>query len=78
MPRMSLPTGETHAYYQDFAFEPEKKLARALTEGFVYQGEVSLQTGKSRGVECHTRRHSFLSILFKTTIKPATALRERD
>jgi len=23
-------TGESHAYYQDFAFEPEKKLARAL------------------------------------------------
>lgn len=38
-------TGETHAYYQDFAFEPEKKFARALAEGFVYQGEISLQTG---------------------------------
>lgn len=54
-----LATGETHAYYQDFAFEPEKKLARALTEGFVYQGEVSLQTGKSRGVECHTQPPQF-------------------
>ncbi len=32
-------TGESHAYYQDFAFEPEKKLARALAEGFVYQGK---------------------------------------
>ncbi len=48
-------TGETHAYYQDFAFEPEKKFARALAEGFVYQGEVSLQTGESRGVECSRR-----------------------
>ncbi|HBL5001576.1 malto-oligosyltrehalose trehalohydrolase [Enterobacter cloacae] len=52
-------TGETHAYYQDFAFEPEKKLARALAEGFVYQGEVSLQTGHSRGVECHTQPPTF-------------------
>jgi len=52
-------TGETHAYYQDFALEPEKKFARALTEGFVYQGEVSLQTGQSRGVECHTQPPPF-------------------
>lgn len=48
----AFATGETHAYYQDFAYEPEKKFARALTEGFVYQGEISLQTGTSRGVEC--------------------------
>lgn len=52
-------TGETHAYYQDFAYEPEKKFARALTEGFVYQGEVSLQTGASRGVECHDQPPQF-------------------
>ncbi|MGC6133138.1 malto-oligosyltrehalose trehalohydrolase [Enterobacter cloacae] len=52
-------TGETHAYYQDFAFEPEKKFARALAEGFVYQGEVSLQTGHSRGVECNTQPPTF-------------------
>ena len=52
-------TGETHAYYQDFAFEPEKKFARALTEGFVYQGEVSLQTGESRGVESHAQPPAF-------------------
>ncbi|MCK6746526.1 malto-oligosyltrehalose trehalohydrolase [Enterobacter cloacae] len=52
-------TGETHAYYQDFAFEPEKKFARALAEGFVYQGEVSLQTRHSRGVECHTQPPTF-------------------
>ncbi|EMS9949219.1 malto-oligosyltrehalose trehalohydrolase [Enterobacter hormaechei subsp. xiangfangensis] len=52
-------TGESHAYYQDFAFEPEKKLARALAEGFVYQGEISLQTGKSRGVECREQPPKF-------------------
>ena len=43
-------TGESHAYYQDFVDQPEKLLARALAEGFVYQGEVSQQTGKPRGV----------------------------
>lgn len=52
-------TGESHAYYQDFAFEPEKKLARALAEGFVYQGEISLQTGRSRGVECREQPPQF-------------------
>ncbi|WP_380178409.1 malto-oligosyltrehalose trehalohydrolase [Kalamiella sp. sgz302252] len=44
-------TGETHAYYQDFAREPEKLIARILTEGFAYQGEVSAQSGKARGVK---------------------------
>ncbi|WP_442954605.1 hypothetical protein [Pantoea sp. LMR881] len=40
-------TGETHAYYNDFAQQPEKLIARILTEGFAYQGEISSQTGKS-------------------------------
>lgn len=44
-------TGETHAYYQDFAREPEKLVARVLAEGFAYQGEISPQTGKKRGVK---------------------------
>ncbi|WP_343463408.1 malto-oligosyltrehalose trehalohydrolase [Pantoea sp.] len=43
-------TGETHAYYQDFAQAPEKLIARILTEGFAYQGEVSPQSGEARGV----------------------------
>lgn len=43
-------TGETHAYYEDFADAPEVWLARALTEGFAYQGEVSPHSGKPRGV----------------------------
>lgn len=46
-----LATGETHAYYQDFAHEPEKLVARILTEGFAYQGEVSPQSGEKRGVK---------------------------
>jgi 1,4-alpha-glucan branching enzyme len=68
-------TGETHAYYQDFAFEPEKKFARALAEGFVYQGEISLQTGESRGWSAARSRRSSSSILFRTTIRPGIAPR---
>ncbi|WP_213992413.1 malto-oligosyltrehalose trehalohydrolase [Sodalis sp. dw_96] len=44
-------TGETHAYYNDFAREPERLVARVLAEGFAYQGEVSPQTGQKRGVK---------------------------
>ncbi len=44
-------TGEAHAYYKDFAKAPEKLVARALAEGFAYQGEVSPQTGEKRGVK---------------------------
>ncbi len=46
----ALATGESHAYYQDFATEPAKIVARILAEGFGYQGEVSPQTGEKRGV----------------------------
>ncbi len=42
-------TGESHAYYQDFAFEPEKKLARALAEGFVYRGNLASDREIARG-----------------------------
>lgn len=44
-------TGETHAYYRDFAESPEKLVARCLAEGFAYQGEVSPQSGETRGVD---------------------------
>lgn len=40
-----LLTGETHAYYADFADRPAERLARALAEGFVYQGEGSPHHG---------------------------------
>jgi maltooligosyltrehalose trehalohydrolase len=43
-----LLTGETDAYYSDFAQEPTQKLARLLSEGFVYQGE-STRHGHARG-----------------------------
>ena len=50
-----LATGETHAYYQDFAHQPEKLVARVLAEGFAYQGEVSSQSGEPRGVDSRSQ-----------------------
>lgn len=43
-----LLTGETDAYYTDFAEKPTQKLARLLGEGFVYQGEAT-RHGHTRG-----------------------------
>lgn len=45
-----LLTGEAEGYYADFADKPVERLARALAEGFVYQGDPSAhQGGKPRG-----------------------------
>lgn len=44
-------TGETHAYYADFAEQPEQHVARTLAEGFAWQGEYSPHAGKERGVD---------------------------
>jgi maltooligosyltrehalose trehalohydrolase len=43
-----LLTGESEGYYQDFR-RATSQLARALAEGFVYQGEVSPHLGQPRG-----------------------------
>ncbi|HEX4078819.1 MAG TPA: malto-oligosyltrehalose trehalohydrolase [Rhizomicrobium sp.] len=40
-----LLTGETSGYYEDYARAPAEALARALAEGFVYQGEPSRHRG---------------------------------
>ncbi|MGH7032147.1 MAG: DUF3459 domain-containing protein, partial [Stellaceae bacterium] len=42
-------TGETGGYYADYAADPIAGLGRALTEGFVYQGELSPFRGAARG-----------------------------
>ncbi len=42
-------TGETDDYYCDFADAPQSHLARALAEGFAFQGEVSQLKGRPRG-----------------------------
>ncbi|MGF9563475.1 malto-oligosyltrehalose trehalohydrolase [Neorhizobium sp. BT27B] len=44
-----IASGETDAYYKDFAKNPHKHLARVLAEGFAHQGEVAASTGKKRG-----------------------------
>jgi maltooligosyltrehalose trehalohydrolase len=44
-----LLTGESEAYYQDFAEDPVGLLGRCLAEGFAYQGETSPHSGKARG-----------------------------
>jgi maltooligosyltrehalose trehalohydrolase len=45
-----LLTGEREGYYGDYANEPAQRLARALAEGFVYQGEPSShRDGERRG-----------------------------
>jgi maltooligosyltrehalose trehalohydrolase len=42
-------TGESDGYYADYAADPVASLGRALTEGFVYQGEKSPFRGAARG-----------------------------
>lgn len=43
-----LLTGETDAYYSDFAADTTAKLARCLGEGFIFQGQAT-RHGLSRG-----------------------------
>ncbi|PLZ00600.1 malto-oligosyltrehalose trehalohydrolase [Burkholderia sp. WAC0059] len=45
-----LLTGEHDSYYGDYAQAPAQKLARALAEGFIYQGEVSPHLSALAGV----------------------------
>lgn len=45
-----LLTGETESYYANYTDKPAEKLARCLSEGFIYQGEPSPgHAGKPRG-----------------------------
>lgn len=45
-----LLTGEDRSYYADFSERPAEKLARCLSEGFIYQGDPSPNhDGKPRG-----------------------------
>jgi maltooligosyltrehalose trehalohydrolase len=43
-----LLTGETDAYYADYAQNPTEQLARCLSQGFVFQGHIN-RHGESRG-----------------------------
>jgi maltooligosyltrehalose trehalohydrolase len=45
-----LLTGESSGYYVDYVAHPAQRLARCLTDGFIYQGEASpLRGGAPRG-----------------------------
>lgn len=45
-----IATGESDGYYRDYTDAPISRLARALAEGFIYQGEPSaFRDGQSRG-----------------------------
>jgi maltooligosyltrehalose trehalohydrolase len=43
-----LLTGETDAYYADYAEQPTEQLARCLSQGFVFQGHIT-RHGTARG-----------------------------
>jgi maltooligosyltrehalose trehalohydrolase len=60
-----LLTGETSAYYQDFADRPAERLARCLAEGFIYQGDASPNhDGAARGSpSAHLAPTSFVAFL---------------
>nr|WP_246346536.1 malto-oligosyltrehalose trehalohydrolase [Sphingomonas endophytica] len=60
-----LLTGETSAYYADFADRPAERLARCLAEGFIYQGEASANhDGKPRGsASAHLSPTRFVAFL---------------
>ncbi len=48
-----IATGENEGYYEDFTDKLEQRFARALCEGYVFQGETSLHaSGKPRGEPC--------------------------
>ena len=45
-----LATGEKDGYYSDYSDRPVERLGRCLSEGFAYQGDVSLyRNGQRRG-----------------------------
>lgn len=60
-----LLTGETDAYYEDFAERPAERLAKCLEQGFIYQGDPSPhQDGKLRGTPSgHLPPTAFVSFL---------------
>jgi len=61
----TLLTGEDSGYYRDFAQDPAHKLARCLSQGFIYQGDPSPhQQGKRRGTPSgHLPPTAFVSFL---------------
>jgi maltooligosyltrehalose trehalohydrolase len=61
----AVATGESEGYYGDYAAAPVRALARALAEGFVYQGEPSaFRDGARRGApSAHLPPPAFVAFL---------------
>ena len=61
----ALLTGEREGYYEDFADKPVERLARALAEGFAYQGDPSAHKGGALRGEAsgHLPPTAFVSFL---------------
>jgi 1,4-alpha-glucan branching enzyme/maltooligosyltrehalose trehalohydrolase len=59
-----LLTGETDGYYTDYAQHPAHRLARALAEGFAFQGEYSKHESRIRGTpSAHLPPTAFVNFL---------------
>ncbi|WP_155888802.1 malto-oligosyltrehalose trehalohydrolase [Inquilinus limosus] len=57
-------TGEDDGYYADYADAPVPRLGRALSEGFVYQGDWSERRKATRGEPCsHLPPTAFVNFL---------------
>ena len=59
-----LLTGETDGYYADYADQPQQLLAKALAEGYIFQGQASQHHGLPRGEpSAHLPPTAFISFL---------------
>jgi malto-oligosyltrehalose trehalohydrolase len=59
-----IATGESEGYYRDFAEDPWPKFARALAEGFIWQGEHSPYADAPRGApSAHQPPTAFVDFL---------------
>jgi maltooligosyltrehalose trehalohydrolase len=59
-----LMTGESQGYYCDYQRSPSADIARALSSGFIYQGEASVFRGGNRGEPSgHLAPSAFINFL---------------
>ncbi|TPW29623.1 malto-oligosyltrehalose trehalohydrolase [Pararhizobium mangrovi] len=58
-----IATGETDAYYADFAHDHWTKFARVLAEGFAYQGEKTVTGGERGKPSAHLPPLAFVDFL---------------
>jgi 1,4-alpha-glucan branching enzyme len=59
-----IATGESDGYYADYAGAPVADFARALAEGFIYQGEYSVYRERKRGEKSeHLPPSAFVTFL---------------